>query len=193
MEKGKVKRPKLEELIPTYLDRGKTEIALGFIECLRANKMPPAYRPSLRFKCDFKGKGICTISLPREWTNGNPYRDNEFAQPWMSQEDTRNNWIVIPSLDRFGEYESRIGEDTKSRILDVRNMYRCNGCWASNPNFPNPRETCGPRPVRAILGREFEGLCGRAFFWFYNPDEATINCIKELLEFETAARVMAIG
>ena len=183
-------KPKLEEFIPDYLDGDMKKTSLEFIAYMRENKMPPAYRPSLRYKCNYKGKGICTISLPRAWTNGNgnPYQDNEFGQAWMSQENIKNNWVVIPQLDHFNEYESQIDEGMKNIIRDTKNIYFCNGCWKSNPNFPGPRDSCGPRPKRTIFGKEFIGLCGRAFFWFFNPDEAEIDCIKKLLELEQKAR-----
>jgi len=183
-------KPKLENFISEYLDGNKKKIALDFIAYMRANKTPPAYRPSLRYKCTYKGKGICTISLPRAWTNGNgnPYQDNEFGQSWMSQENIRNNWVVIPQLDHLSEYENQIVEGMKKIIWDERNLYFCNGCWMSNPNFPEPRDSCGTRPIRNIFGKDFNGLCGRGFFWFFNPDEATIDCIKRLLELEKQAR-----
>ena len=183
-----VEKPKLEELIPDYLDGDMKKTALDFIAYMRANKMPPAYRPSLRYKCNYKGSGICTISLPRTFGNPNPYSDNEFAQEWMSQENIKNNWVVIPQLDHLSWYEDKIDEKMKNIIWDKKNIYFCNGCWASNPNFPEPRESCGPRPVKTIFGKEFKGLCGRGFFWFFNPDETTIGCIKKLLELEQMAR-----
>jgi len=181
-------RPKLEDLIPRYLDGEKLVIALDFVAYMRVNKTPPTHRPSLRYKCNYKGKNICTINLPREWTNGNPYVDNEFAQEWMSQENITNNWIVIPQLDHLSEYANQIDETMKNTIWDPKNIYFCNGCWNSNPNFPGPRESCGPRPVRTVLGKEFQNICGRGFFWFFNPDEAAIGCIKKLLELEKIAR-----
>ena len=190
MPEQKHPKPLIEELIPEYLTGKMEEIALDFIAYMRASKMPPAYRPSLRYKCNYKGKDICTISFPRAWTNGNgnPYQDNEFGQKWMSQDKIKNNWVVIPQLYHLNEYENKIDNGMKSIIWDIKNMYFCNGCWTSNPNFPGARDICGPRPVRTIFGKEFHGLCGRAFFWFFNPDKPTLDCIKKLLELEKQAR-----
>lgn len=182
------KKPNLEDLIPEYLDGDMKKNALDFISYMRANNMSPAYRPSLRFKCNYKGMGICTISLPRKFPNANPYSDNEFAQAWMTKENNENNWVVIPQLDHLNEYEDLIDEGMKKLIMDIKNIYFCNGCWASNPNFPGPRDCCGPRPVKTIFGKEFKGLCGRGFFWFFNPDETEIECIKKLMEFEKETR-----
>ena len=181
-------KPKLETLILEYLNGDMRKTALDFIAYMRENKMSPSYRPSLRYKCTYKGKGICTISLPRAFGNPNPYSDNEFGQEWMSQENIKNNWVVIPQLDYLDEYENEIDERMKNIIWDKKNIYFCNGCWASNPNFPDPRDSCGPRPVRTIFGKEFSNLCGRGFFWFFNPDEAAIDCIKRLLELERQAK-----
>ena len=190
-QQEKKTKPKLENLIPQYLDGDMKKIALDFIAYMRENKMAPSYRPSLRYKCNYKGKGICTISLPRMFPNPNPYSDNEFGQPWMENDIDihKNNWVVIPQLDNFSEYETQIDEDMRNIICNPKNMYHCNGCWMSNANFPEPRDMCGPRPVRTLFGKEFHGLCGRGFFWFYNPNEAEIDCVKKLLEFEIKARI----
>ena len=111
-----LEKTNLEFFIPKYLDSDKKKNALKFVAYMRENKMSPSYRPSLRYKCNYKGKGICTISLPRDWTNGTPYKDNEFAQSWMSQENIKNNWVVIPQLDHLNEYESQIDEEMKNII-----------------------------------------------------------------------------
>ena len=181
-------KSKLEQLIPEYLDGDMRKTTLDFVAYMRENKMSPSYRPSLRYKCTYKGRTICTISLLRTFANPNPYSDNEFGQALMSQENIKNNWVVIPHLDYLSEYESEIEEGMKKIIWDTKNIYFCNGCWASNANFPEPRDMCGPRPARSIFDREFSGLCGRGFFWFFNPDEATIACIKRLFELEQQAR-----
>ena len=91
-------KPKLEQLIPEYLDGDMRKTALDFVAYMRGNKMSPSYRPSLRYKCTYKGKGICTISLPRTFANPNPYSDNEFAQEWMSQENIKIIGLLFPSL-----------------------------------------------------------------------------------------------
>ena len=57
-------KPKLEDIIPEYLERDMRKTALDFISYMRANKMSPAYRPSYCFKCKSKNKTICTIALP---------------------------------------------------------------------------------------------------------------------------------
>ena len=180
--------PELEKLLPQYLHGNVLQIAQDFVVFMRANTMSPAYQPSLRFKCNCKGKTICTISLPRAFPNPNPYRDNEFAQAWMNEENRTNQWVVIPQLDHLCEYEDLIDDEMKETLWDEKNMYTCNGCWKSNANFPQPRDMCGPRPVRTLLGREFQGLCNRGFFWFFTPDEVTITYIKKLLEWEQQAR-----
>jgi hypothetical protein len=175
-------KPKLEDIIPEYLDGDMRRTALDFVEYMRTNKMSPSYRPSLRYKCNYKGKGICTIRLPRGHT------DNEFDQPWMPDGNrTKNYWAVVPELNHFNDYESiMVDEGFKDIILDRKNIYFCNGCHG------RINEECNPNPNRTILDREFKGLCGRAFFWFFNPGEAEIDCIKRLLELEQKARTASI-
>jgi len=176
-------KPKLENLIPEYLEGDMKKTALDFVAYMRENKMSPSYRPSLRYKCNYKGKSICTISFPRSnFCNG--AFDNEFDQAWMPEDRSKNFWAVIPELHHINEYETLIDDDMKNIIWEKKNIYFCNNCWYTPEN---PR-ACAPGKNLSILGKTFENLCGRAFFWFYNPNEATINCIKKLLEYEKQAR-----
>ena len=177
-------KPKLENLIPEYLDGDMKKIALDFIAYMRANKMSPAYQPSLRYKCSYKGKGICTIRLPRANGSGNGGFDNEFNQAWMPGDRSKNFWAVVLELNNFHTYEDLIDDEMKSIIWEKKNIYFCNNCWYTPEN---PR-ACAPGRSMTVLGKKFENLCGRGFFWFFNPDEATINCIKKLVEHEKQAR-----
>jgi len=180
MSEQKKLKPKIEEIIPEYLDNEMKQSAFDFVAHMQENKMSPSYRPSLRYKCNYKGKGICTIRLPRVKTHTGA-GDNEFNQPWMSEMDrSKNFWVIVPELYYLDEYEKIIiDEGLQNFIWDAKNIYFCNNC---HPNG------CAPGISKTIFGREFKNLCGRAFFWFYNPDETTIKCIKRLLELEKQAR-----
>jgi hypothetical protein len=174
------KNPKLEEIIPGYLDGDMKRTALEFISYMRANKMPPAYRQSYCFKCMSKGMTICTIALP------SPQReryDNQFDQPWMADGYQRNdNWAVFPELHHFKEYSDLLDkEGFRDIIWDEKNMYFCNIC--------NGRDgSCAK--TKTVFGRKFHNLCGKrnSILWFFNPDENAIKCIKKILELEINAR-----
>jgi len=173
-------KPRLEELIPDYLTGNMEKTALDFILYMRANKMPPAYRPSYCFKCSYKSKVICTIGLPSPQRN---HYDNQFDQPWMPEGIRRKNyWVIFPELNHFSEYANLIFDEGFHDIIwNEKNIYFCNKC--------NGRDgSCSTN--KSIFGREFKNLCGArsAFFWFFNPDETTIKCIKRLLELEQKAR-----
>jgi len=172
MKKQKMVKPKIEDVIPEYLDGDTRKIALDFIAHIRENKMQPTWGSSNWWAASYRGKAICHIRLPRN------QKDNHFDQTRLPEGDrSKNFWVVSLVLDHINEYESLImNEGLQNLIWD--NLYYCNKC--------NP---CAPGISKTILGREIKDLCrSRTPFWFWNPDERTVSCIKRLLELEKMAR-----
>jgi len=174
----KVNKPKIEDVIPVYLDGDMRKIALDFAAYMRENKMQPVWCLSNAWKAVYKGKCICYIRMP-----SGPY-DNQFDQPRMPEGDrSRNFWVVTPYLNHISEYEWVIMEEGLHDLIS-ENLYRCNSCHPDRDDCALHR-----KDTRTILGNEVNGLCwGRPAYWFWNPGEAEINCIKRLLELEKKAR-----
>jgi len=154
-------KPKIEDIIPKYLDSDIAKIALDFVAYLRTNKMPLKWISANRWSPSYKGKSICYITLNRG------AQDPEFLK--------RASWTLEPRIQDYSEYEEQIvNEGLQNIILGSENFYYCRSCHPAS---------CTIRDI-VILGKEIKGVCsGRCPVWFWDPGEAEIHCVKRLLEF----------
>ena len=164
-------KPKIENVLPYYLDGRMLKTALDFVAYLRADKMNPAWTLHNAWKAAYKGKPIFYIRLGKEWV-----RKTENVK-----------WVFTPYLNHIDEYEDEIfKENWQHMIWD--DLHYCRNCG----------HKCPPG-IKSILGKEFSGLCHGIFYGgrlpvsFVNPDEAAINRIKKLLEFEKNARMVFVN
>ena len=168
-------KPKIEDVIPHFLDNEELKTALNFIAHLRASKMNPRWAGVHNtWNCNYKGKVICYIRL---------------GAMWLGKADNVK-WEISPNLIHIKAYESEIiDENMQNYIWDGLAPY-CRSCINTN----GLARECAPGTNRTILGRDFIGLCngmflsGRHPISFVNPDELALNCIKRLLELEKQAR-----
>jgi len=157
-------KPKIEDVISEYLDGDMKKVALDFVAYLRENKINPLWSGiNNRWKAVYKCKVLYYINLGRE------------------------EWIVVPYLLNMDKYEQSIrNEELESIILD--NIAYCTSCPRYR-EIHSVSKPCFPGLTKTILGQEINGICfGRPLTWVYNPDEAKLNGIKKLLEFEKEAR-----
>jgi len=161
-------KPKIEDVLPHFMDGEILERALDFVAYLRANRMNPAWAGVHNaWKGVYKGKPIYYIRLGREWI-----RPTENVK-----------WTIIPYLNHMEEYREKIFDQGWQDII-WNDLHFCRGC----------NNGCSPGFTRAILGKEFAGLChgifysGRKPVSFVNPGDETFNIIKQLLEFEKTGR-----
>ena len=88
----------------------------------------------------------------------------------------------MPYLNHIQDYEDRIFLESWQDII-WDDLHYCRKCAYNCSNL-----------IKTILGKVFTGLCRAQFYngrfpvSFVNPDEAAINRIKKLLEFEREAR-----
>ena len=167
-------KPKIEEVLPFYLDAEELETALKFIEHMRNNKMNPRFAGvHSTWNCSFKGKVICYIRLGRKWIG--------------KAKVDKVKWEVSPNLKHLSDYESQITD------LSLKNAI-----WDSFSYCGTCNNGCSPGKNRTFLGKDFTGLCngmlysGRLPIGFVNPDEVAFTQIKALLEFEANARKMTV-
>ncbi|MDF2686985.1 MAG: hypothetical protein K0S55_2168 [Clostridia bacterium] len=156
------RKPEIEDAILEQLDGDKQKLALDFVAWLRENKMTLRWAGFKNaWKANYKSKTICYVKL-------------------KSNESNEKKWVVYPYLNHINQYEELIvTEDLQNIIWD--NMFYCLSC----------RTPCNTTNI-TFLGKEIKGVCGgRQPVWFFEPDNATINCIKKLLELEKKARVEA--
>lgn len=182
-QQQKATKPLIEDVIPEYLDDDMKKSALDFIAYLRANKMKPAWTLTNQWKAVYKGRNICRITL----------------SPWNQHK--KYKWVVTAYLEHIKDYEAIIiNEELQNFVWD--NVFYC----VQKPKESFPAEElrnyalrwpcniwgCAPGKNITICGKELTNICrnsNRQYFWFHDPDEATINCIIRLLELEQKARV----
>jgi hypothetical protein len=187
-QQQKVDKPLVEDVIPVYLDGTMKKSALNLAAWLRANKLKPAWCLTNQWKAMCKGRNICRISM-RPWSPGHKHRD------WIA-----NAYIVTTYLENLNDYqEAVINEGLQNFLWD--NVYYCvnkpadslppvelQTHWCKPPcNLWN----CAPGKSITVCGKELTNICscgGRQYFWFHDPDEATLEAIKRLLELEQKAR-----
>ena len=156
-------KPKVEDVLPYFLDGKMLECAIDFVAFLRAEKMNPGWAGVHNaWRANNKSKPICYIRLGKEWVR-----------------DTKNvKWVVVLYLDCMDDYADKISEDWQKIIWD--DLHYCRNCAYG----------CFPGATKSILGKEFSGLCPTFFnrVCFVNPDENTIKIVTGLLELEREAR-----
>jgi len=157
-------KPKAEEVLPCFLDGKMLDSALDFVTFLRTERMNPGWAGVHNaWRANNKSKPICYIRLGKEWVR-----------------DTKNvKWVIVLYLNHMEDYAPAIhSENWQGIIWD--DLHYCRNCAYG----------CFPGKTKAILGKEFSGLCPTFYnkVNFVNPDEKAIDIIKNLLEFERQAR-----
>jgi len=157
-------KPKVEEVLPYYLDDDMLESALSFVAFLRSERMNPGWAGVHNaWRANNKSKPICYIRLGKEWVR-----------------DTKNvKWVIVLYLNHMEDYADVIHSENWQGIV-WNDLHYCRNCAYG----------CFPGRTKTVLGKEFSGLC--ATFYnkvnFVNPDEKAIDCIKSLLDLEKQAR-----
>ena len=157
----KVNINEIEDKMSAWLDGDMKTTALDFVAYLKENKMSPKYSGVKNaWKVYYNKKCLLYIRLCDSDSSGE-----------------KKKWVINPHLLSIEKYEELIiNEGLQNFLWD--NVHNCMIC----------RVPCIPMN-RMILGKEIKSTCGgRQPFWFFDPDETTINCIKKLLEFERKAR-----
>jgi hypothetical protein len=181
-QQQKLTKPLVESVIPDILDGEARENALDFVAHLRKNKIKPAWVLSNQWKAMFKGRCICKIVMRQDcWKN-----DDYF--------------IVAAWLENINQYEHKIiSEGLEQLVWD--NVYYCVHKPAGSPagnkiqhalTYPCNIWGCAPGKDITLCGKELTNICrngNRQHFWFHNPDKATLDGIKKLLQFEQEVRL----
>jgi len=155
------KNTKIEDYIPEQLENGMKTASCDFIVFLQANKMNPRFDMLNWWKVNYKGL-ICVIRLP--------YHHQKHMY----------SWAVGVCLDNLDKYPNEIAAGGLRNIV-LDNMLHCKNC--------TPR--CSPGKTVTVLGKEIKGICvncSPTLTWIYDPDEAAIEQIKQLLTLEKLAR-----
>ena len=153
IEQRKIK-PKIEDILPIYLDGDNLIHALDFIAFLREYKMNPGWRSPNSWCVNYKGKVVVYIKLGKA-----AYLNSE-SDFWQMVFQSHFN-------DECKEmFNERFKEIARSKIR------YCNCCT----DFK-----CAPGVQASILGKELDkNICCHMSLIFNNPDAEEVKCIKML-------------
>jgi len=173
----KATKPKIEDVMPHYLDGDTLKSALDFIAYLRESKTNPSWAVHNKWSASNKGKVLCQIRLPAH--------QGHFQRPNVS--DWKRSWCVSPYLSNLAKYEHLITDDYDKRLV-AENLYgcvpHCRGIKCSTHNPEIKRTVCGTEISRYCHA----GMLGNNTLWIVNPDQAEIASIKKLMKLEKQAR-----
>ena len=154
----KITKPKIEDVVLVSLEDAVKESALEFIAYMRKNKMQPTWLSHNTWKANYKGKGICSIRLPKSYM---PYK----------------YWSVCPHVSRWNKLISSYNL-FEEQIIDSGSQ---NIVW-DNVNICRSCANCGPGWDMSFLGKEFKNVCHNIPVWYCDPGELEIDFIKKILD-----------
>jgi len=163
-------RPKIEAVIPLCVAVENQKNALDFVAWLRANKMTPGWSGVHNaWNAKSKGSTICKISL----------RNNG----WDYIEGGENyTWKIKLYLDNRDKYEELIINESLQHVI-WDGIYECIGTCLGGT------KPCIGGNDYTVYGKVFKGVCGHSFYReIFDPGEAMLNSIKQLLAFEKQTR-----
>jgi len=145
-------KPKIEDLVPDYLNDAMKQSALDFIVYLRVNKMQPVWQSTNTWRANHKGQQVCTVRL------------------------SENSWCVAPRISRWNKlissynmYEKQITEEGLKETV-LANINYCRSC-----------ANCGPGWTMDFFGKDHENVCHNVPVRYTDPGDTEIHCIKRIL------------
>ena len=147
-------KPKIEDVLPIYLDGDSLKNATDFVAFLREHKMSPGWRSPNSWCSNYKGKVVAYIKL------------GESAY----QNSKSDFWQIVFQNHYNDESKALFDEHT---IKIVWSKIRFCTCCA---DF-----SCAPGVRGTILGKELDSnVCRHMSLLFNNPDTDELKCVKKL-------------
>jgi len=164
----KKNKPKIEDVIPHYLDNKAAKAAIDFASYLQTNKTQLKWASENRWKAVYAKSTFCWV--------------------WLYQ----NGWQVSPCLSTINDYEDFIiNEGWQDFILE-----RLNPCHTCNPtrscingrNINILKKNLNNACVQHICGGIYLKYEYGVYPQYVNPDKMAIERIEKLLALEKQAR-----
>lgn len=173
-------KPKIEEMIPQYLEGEAKQSMINFLEICKANGVKTKWSATNRWSLRLDKQGIGMIYMGVK-----PCGDAKKGiqkNAWYTYINSASE-LIHRELDKEG-----ISEKEKENITHVvhRNLKTC----------ANDKKRCAPLKNITILGKEFNETdnlcsdCGKDYYqiMFSNPDERTLYWLNKVLEIDRKAR-----
>ena len=148
-------KPKIDDILPIYLDSETVEKAMAFISFLRENKMSPGWRSPNSWCSSYNGKVVTYIKI------GDAAYVNTKYDSWQI---VFFGYYNYENEELFDEYTKKIAW-SKIRFCEC-----CTNC----KHAPGVNAT--------ILNKELDdNICCYMSLRFNNPDIKELNCAKNLV------------
>ena len=192
-QQQKAIKPLVENVIPDFLEGDTAELALDFATHLRANKIKLSWVLANQWRAVYKGRAICRVTI---------YQRHMLTDAkYQASTCKKYKWIVTAYLENLEKYEKTAINEKLQRFL-WENVYYC----VQKPKESPPAEPfrnyalswpcnlwgCAPGKSMTVCGKELTHICcngNRQYFWFHDPDKATVAALKRFLELEQKARI----
>ena len=172
-QEQKVIKPLIEDLIPCFFDGDTEKSVFDLVAFMRANKLKPSWCLTNAWKAVCKGKNICYI---------------RFGAGSTYVKDVK--LVISLNTLHIKAYEQTIIDEGLQQILWGNVLHCIKKAEESCNNWG-----CAPGKTVTICGKDITNICcnsNRQHFWFHDPDVATIEAIKRLLELEKKARYVCV-
>ena len=146
-------KPKIEDILPIYLDGDSLKNATDFVAFLRKNKMNPGWRSPNSWCSSYKGKVVTYIKLGHA-----AYMDSEY-----------DSWQVV-FFSHFDNDDTLFDEHIKKIIWSKIRFCKCCAGYS-----------CAPGVRGSILGKKFDdNICRHMSLLFNNPNAEELELVKIL-------------
>ena len=165
-------RPEIEEVISACLNGDLHNIAMDFAIWMRENNLPfKLYTSNTRsHTVGYGDMAICRTYIQSE----EEMKDNH----WLKWDGPQYLGITIFLRDISNYKNANIAEGLHAFIWD--NLNHCGQCNSKCP--------CIGGKTLTIFDKELNGVCRLQCVVIKNPDEAAIQNIKKLIDFEKKTR-----
>lgn len=147
-------KPKIEEIIPEYLDGEVKQSLIELLEFCGVNGIKYPWSATNRWKLKLKGETIGMIYIGK-----NPCLPG-------GENFEKNIWYTAIYMK-----EKFVREKNLTEVI-YKNVLPC----------VRGEKTCKKSDTVTIFGKEFKGACKDSGRRFMNPDAETLDCIKKWLK-----------
>ena len=149
-------KPKIEEMIPEYLDGEIRQSLFGFLEFCFANGIKIKWSATNRWKLAYKSTLVGMIYLAKCpcMPGGNKFE--------------KNTWYIHVNME-----EEVIRKENFTELI-YKNVLPC----------VLDQKRCDKPYTVTVLGKEFKNACPVSGHRWTTPDVETLNCIQKMIEFK---------
>ena len=148
-------KPKIDEIIPIYLDGESKQSLIELLEFCRVNEIKAKWSATNRWKFVYKKSGVGMIYIGARpcLPNGRDYKKNQ----WFITVNIAEDFVIRENLTEVIH---------KNVLLCVRGQ-----------------KNCLKREISTVLGKEYINACNAAGSMYANPNAESLECIKRILKF----------